>query len=127
MMMMIIRRTLFAGAIAALVFGTISCLAAEKTSPGLGRMSGNQLYSDCESLTSLDQGICVGYTTAVFDTLQTLRQRAHLPSCAPMGVTVEQVHDVVMKFLQEHPADLNYSADSLAQYAIIAAWCPSHS
>jgi len=45
--------------------------------------------------------------------------------CLTDEVTANQVRDVVVKFLQEHPAELNYSAAYLASRAVAAAWpCP---
>jgi len=45
--------------------------------------------------------------------------------CLTDEVTANQVRDLVVKFLQEHPAELNYSAASLASRAVAAAWpCP---
>ena len=45
--------------------------------------------------------------------------------CLTQDVTENQVRDVVMQFLQEHPAELNYSAAYLASRALAAAWpCP---
>jgi hypothetical protein len=118
-------RTLSAFALAAVIWAS-ACLAADKPPnwSSTAFMNGNQLYERCEGQDLFKQGVCTGYILGVMDDLQSTRSLAHLPPCGSDQITVKQLHDVVVKYLRDNPAQRHYSAVSLAGYAIIKAWCP---
>jgi len=83
------------------------------SSPGF--LTGNKLIDECTNTRQFADGFCYGYITGIVDAMNMEN-----PTCMKggSGISVRQVHDVAVQYLQSHPADRNYSADSLVRTAI---------
>lgn len=81
-------------------------------------LSGNELFQSCEAREgTADNGVCVGYIKGVADTFQIAHQ-----FCPPKGAIGEQLNDVVIKYLRDHPEKRHYSASSLVIVALQRAF-----
>jgi hypothetical protein len=65
-------------------------------------------------------GMCMGFVSAILRSGGLLDQR--LRFCVPERVTGAQAVKVLLKFLNDHPADTNRAAETLAITAFIGAW-----
>ena len=75
-------------------------------------VSGNDLYARCSatssSLTYLaDFGFCRGYIYAAADSYATIAAETQRASCKQSGVTGQQIVDMVIQYLRDHPAERN--------------------
>ena len=78
-----------------------------------GFYSGNELKEQCNKPTgSYNRGICHGYVASTIDMGEDLL------FCPPSKVTLGQMTDVVIKYMNENPAQLHKSADSIVVSAI---------
>jgi len=82
-------------------------------------VTGNDLYTKCVSNAPEDKFWCLGFVTGVFDTLPTGPKGL---VCPGPNVTAGQVHDVVVKNLQEHPTMRNLPAAFLVGAALGVAF-----
>lgn len=84
---------------------------------------GNELLGFCTSSDAWERGTCFGYIRGSDATLSlwALSTKAK-PYCAPAGVTVGQVKDVVVSYITRHAATRNDSAPLLILKAQIEAW-----
>jgi hypothetical protein len=93
-------------------------------------VNGNGLHNKCSGPpASFEQGICSGYAVAVIDTVITIQSTGAIGPlfCIPQGVTVEQVTDVVKKYLTDNPVQRHYTASSTAIKALELAFpCPTN-
>jgi hypothetical protein len=82
--------------------------------------TGNEFLSMCDPIAKI-VSYCGGATTGYFDMLQTMGE-----TCATGSYqTREQIADVVLKYLRDHPEARNRSAASQARAALIQAYpCP---
>jgi hypothetical protein len=95
------------GAIAGLLLLSASSASANDT--------GNDLYGWCqERPDSFRRGMCYGLITAYYEAVLTTYD---CPT-AEAPVTREQVVDVVMKFLREHPEERHIAAQWIANVAL---------
>jgi hypothetical protein len=78
-------------------------------------MDGNSLWQKCLPVDS--QGFCLGYVRGVAETLMPL-----VRICIPGNVTIGQLRDVALKYLQEHPEQRHKHATSLLLSAFNGAW-----
>jgi hypothetical protein len=93
-----------AAALLALLF--VSTRAnADQFAPPAGHFSdGNKLYELCTSSNAGDQLYCKGYVSAVADASAWWHPWDHLTrSCAPAGVTLQQMIDIASRYLAAHP------------------------
>ena len=86
--------------------------------------TGQEFLNNCRSEDNVLHGVCLGYVSGVIDSAPVY---AYLhdsdPSfCTPEGVTAGQARAVVIKFLEDHPADLHLGAETLVVGAAITAW-----
>ena len=90
--------------------------------------SGNELLRNCESQSPNEVFFCNGYVLAVHDASQDFTPEGYGPYiCLPVNVTVEQVKRVIVKFLNDNPSSLHYSASSLASTALQKSFpCPAN-
>lgn len=81
---------------------------------------GTDIYPECR-ITRPD---CLLYLTGVADTLEMVAP--HLTGiCRPAAVTRDQMFDVVMDWLEQHPAERHRPAAKLIGLAFAEAWpCP---
>lgn len=85
--------------------------------------NGQQLHQFCqeERAASVEHGACYFYSTAVADVLATTVVN-NFRACIPKAVKSEQVRDVVIKFLDDHPELRHYAASGLVAEAISKAF-----
>jgi hypothetical protein len=85
--------------------------------------SGNTLLAKCVGPPEL-QLVCGGYTAAIYDTIAMLEAGGAVPKhhCFPPDVTRLQIRDVIVRYLQGHPAERHTGAASLASDALQEAW-----
>ena len=84
--------------------------------------SRSRIGSDALVSVSVACGRRAGYVAGVFDAYyRTARQK----DCTPDTVTLGQLQAVVEKYLNNHPEDWHFSANSLILNAVNEAWpCP---
>jgi hypothetical protein len=84
--------------------------------------TGNKLLKDCQSTDVVERNLCLGYIAGIFDALDgnTLDQQHR--ACLPKGVTIGQVSDIVVQWLQANPKDRHYAAAGLVAAAIAKAF-----
>ena len=85
---------------------------------------GNKLLDLCRR----DEGLCVSYVVGVTDgqlsaVVATSRTR---PYCIPLNSTSQQVKDVVVKFLNDHPEERHLLGSTVVAEALSQVWpsCP---
>ena len=78
-------------------------------------LTGNQLKQDADSPGSYSKGYFDGYVLAV---LELSKDRL----CIAERVTMEQILDVIKKYLNDHPKELHLPASDLVLKAIQTAW-----
>ncbi len=75
--------------------------------------SGNQLKEQCNKATgSYGRGVCHGYVAGINDA------GGDILFCTPSNVTLGQITDMVIKYINENPAQLHNSADRIVISAI---------
>lgn len=86
-------------------------------------VSGNKLYDSCISKNAHLNGYCLGYIIGNIDARNSI-QSILGPGlqCVPPGVTQGQVHDIVVKFLKDHPEARHYTGASEVGRAIREAF-----
>lgn len=102
--------------------------SAEPNSSVVTFWSGEQMLSYCKGGAVRDG--CTGYAMGVADTAAEASAAGSIIGpfrvCRPEEVTASQARDVIVQFLQAHPAERrDHSAAGLALQALAAAWpCP---
>ncbi len=104
--------------IALIVLMTVSTYP--RAAKAITGMTGNELLGYCENEGVYSQGLCDGFIDGAGDGFQSyaLYIGRRLPFCYPEGATVGQVRRVIVKYLEEHPQDLHYSAADSAFIAL---------
>ena len=89
--------------------------------------SGNTLLAKCVGPPET-QLVCAGYTTGVYDMINFLETTNAVAKqhCFPSGVTRLQIHDVVVRYLQDHPEQRRTGAAPLVRDALQEAWPCRH-
>jgi hypothetical protein len=83
--------------------------------------TGNEFLSMCDPMANI-VSYCGGVATGYFDMLQTTGE-----TCAARLTTREQVVDILIKFLRDHPEARHRSVASQARAALIQAFpCPKN-
>jgi hypothetical protein len=89
---------------------------------------GNKLLAECENGYIANKNYCLGYIAGTADSFKTLRfalevtkQGGNPTICLPKNATLQQLRDVFLKYVREHPETRHLSADYLAT----AAWSES--
>jgi hypothetical protein len=72
-------------------------------------VNGKELLRQCKA----DRGICHGYIAAVADVMSSVGAIHEYIACVPADVTVKQHTKAVMKWMETHPDDLNFTAHSI--------------
>jgi hypothetical protein len=101
----------------------------ERSSTVVTFFSGEEMLNYCRGANQAARDGCTGFAMGVADTAaEASAARAiigPLRVCRPEEVTGSQALDVILQFLEAHPAELHYSAASLAIQALAAVWpCP---
>jgi hypothetical protein len=101
---------------------SIVIIAAASTSyaasPVFAFVHGNDLYPGCQKTP--DNG-CFAYLSGVADALEMVAPRL-TNICRPKGVTIDQMMDVLIDWLEDHPAERHRPAAKLAGLAFAEAW-----
>jgi hypothetical protein len=93
-------------------------------------MSGNTLLTSCRATNRTE---CIGYIAGLLDMYsfmedaeeKTFKKGGNRPFCIPDSVTIDQVADVVVQFLNAHPTHRHYAAASLLAGAFMEGFpCP---
>ncbi|MGY5811906.1 Rap1a/Tai family immunity protein [Rhizobium sp. LEGMi198b] len=92
--------------------------------------NGNQLYRYClgeddPATKSSDRVYCIGYIVGVADAMSAVRAANGAKPCIREGISVQQLVDVVIKSLHDHPEKRGDTAASIAGVAIADAYCPA--
>jgi hypothetical protein len=104
-------------------------------------MPGNDLTHDCRSFMVWkrtgsattqqlhEAGLCYGYVTGVFDSVEELTNMRTVdltaPFCLPKDANANDLTEIVAKFLDENPAKRNHSGFDLVSGAWAASFpCP---
>lgn len=88
------------------------CQAAERIADG-----GNYTTQQ-----AIDGTFCRGYLAGAMDEMVALSLHTTTVYCIPSNADNDQILRVVLKYLKDNPATLNYPAGSLVEKAIIAAF-----
>lgn len=95
------------------ITGTACAQSAAK-----GYTDGNDLREDCEAAITGQFGYGAGYCFGLIEGyLQATPAKALPTHCVPMGVTVEQLVKVIVKYLDQHPEKLHLTAFLLISQA----------
>jgi hypothetical protein len=92
--------------------------------------NGNDLYERCTATSGDKAGMyanCVGYITGVADTIREYQTSfgATARICIPDTAPPKQTTDVVIRWLQAHPAERLMSGSGIVYVALGEAWlCP---
>jgi Rap1a immunity proteins len=102
--------------IATLVAGMATCAKAAS-------MKGNQLLQYCTTTTE-HRIICIGYVLGFVDaTVFWMVNASGISICIPSeDVTIDQIADVVVKWLKAHPQDLKQAAGFLVATILEETW-----
>ena len=93
-------------------------LALVASTANAGFMTGNDLYTRMQG-DEADRTIAMAYVAGAFDAYQGV---VH---CAPQGVTLIQVRDMVRKHLEAEPTQRHVQADLHLAYVLGKTWpCP---
>ena len=84
--------------------------------------NGNQLYLECNSANTYDVAICLGYVMGILDQIELYADVSKTQTCIPANVTAGQVKDVVVKQMNDDPANRNLPASSIVFEAAFKAW-----
>ncbi len=79
--------------------------------------TGNDLKQKCAAPSHIDDAICMGYVTGIYDAL--VSQGA---LCSGGGVTIGQLQEIVKKYFNEHPERLHFTAQSLVRSSLREAF-----
>ncbi len=85
---------------------------------GITQLTGNDLLERCESKDAYGNGICLGYVEAIRDAFLIGSETP--PFATPVEVTNQQLVDVVVKYLKDHPQRRHLQAAFLAREAYVA-------
>jgi Rap1a immunity proteins len=94
------------------ILASIFCVVSTAAFSGFD--TGNTLYTQC---TGTIQAYCLGYVAGVMDAIANYDL-----ICVPPHVNLEQVQDIVVKYLHEHPESRHYSAASETTLALQQAF-----
>jgi hypothetical protein len=82
------------------------------------RVDGGKLLGFCTAKATTN---CDAYLSGVADAIAALGPQ-HAPACIPIAVTGKQLREVVVKFLHDHPQDLQEKAGTVTLHAYALAF-----
>lgn len=88
---------------------------------------GNQLLRECTGYDVTDTLRCLAYIRGARDMLDALQMAGSGERCIPQPATLDQVKDVVVRYLRQHPEVRHFTRPSLIVAAVREAWCPDDS
>ena len=101
----------------------IGLLVATTPARAVGSFNdGNDLLKRCsEPKGAFGGAYCLGYAAGIADHMARNRT---LDDCIPREVSIGQVRDVIVARLRNYPEERHFTAASLAENALIDAFCP---
>ncbi|KJZ40913.1 MULTISPECIES: Rap1a/Tai family immunity protein [Pseudomonas] len=117
------------GIVGAVLAGVSSTANAEDP-----KYDGNELLSQCQQYIKvadsepdydrIDAGMCMGFVQGVYGTFSLLSEELNdgIKFCVPGSVTNSQLVRVVVKYLKNHPAQLNLYRTGLVWSALKEAY-----
>jgi hypothetical protein len=104
----------------------LSCVGAA-ADPGPVHPDGNTLLRRCAGAEGLSGRLfCVAYLLGVQETFDAMRDINGVDPCRPQAVTLDQVKDVVIRYLKENPEKRDFPAVLLVVTATRETWCPAN-
>lgn len=82
--------------------------------------SGNDLVQKCrETTNSASSAACLAFVAGIYDTILFYQSGARVRKviCAPKEASIGQLKEIVMRRLETHPAEAQFSAASIAYAA----------
>jgi hypothetical protein len=85
--------------------------------------NGNGLLRSCTS-EGAEQSYCLGFIFGVMEGVyyKAIADSTRLPWCHPNGVQMEQIRDVIMKYLRDRPERRQMRSAGLIMSALQQAW-----
>ena len=86
---------------------------------------GSELLTNCEGEDSFSQGLCFGYIEGAYDSYAVMVKWGIIEKdfiCVPVNVSKGQLVKVVVKYLNDNPAELHLIASSRVIHALSAAF-----
>jgi hypothetical protein len=109
--------------------GLLALLTGVSANAGIKGEYSNELLRDCTAPLSgtFTSGFCLGYLKGA---AEMSRLRANVPLlpavCVPDALTVGQVRNLVVRYMEEHPEELHYASIYLVHNALEEAFpCPA--
>ena len=96
-----------------IIFATLFLLSPTFAFSARGFVTGDDLFSKC----SINSPLCMGYIAGVSDIMST-----NDDICLPNNVTIQQIVDIVAKYLSDHPERRHYGASSESGIALMQAF-----
>lgn len=84
--------------------------------------NGNELLELCNSSNQYERGMCLGYIRGLSVGVETMLSFQNKKICYPAGVTVGQMQDVVVSYIERNPAKRHEISILLFMRAINEAW-----
>lgn len=84
--------------------------------------TGNDLLSMCSSEDIADQFMCLGYVRGLWAGADTLFVSKDITLCLPDTVKLGQMRDLIVLWLQRHPAERSKHAIITTMLAMNDAW-----
>ena len=101
--------------VAAVLMWPVFALSQERTTGAFG--TGNMLYETCGAHDIGNEKYCLAYAVGATDAFAWDGK-----VCPPRQVTEQQVRDIVVGYLRDHPELRHYSAPSIASRALEEAF-----
>jgi Rap1a immunity proteins len=96
-----------------IIFAAVFLLSPTSAFSARGFVTGDELSSKC----SINSPMCMGYIAGVSDIMSTDGD-----ICLPNNATIQQIVDIVAKYLSDHPERRHYSASSESGIALMQAF-----
>jgi hypothetical protein len=96
-----------------IIFAAVFLLSPTFAFSARGFVTGDDLSSKC----SINSPMCMGYIAGVSDIMST-----NGDICLPKNATVQQIVDIVAKYLSDHPERRHFSASSESGIALMQAF-----
>jgi len=88
---------------------------------------GNKLSDYCAMKgVPFAEGMCAGYIVGATDAFEIGRVLKGQPFCLRQGILVEQIVDVVKKYLSDHPEFRDVGGANLVEAALTQAFCKAN-
>lgn len=93
-----------------------TALVVASLSSPVQAFTGNELKRNCGD-TDVNYGLCIGFILGVVDGV-LIDTPPDSIICIPDGVSFGQMKDIVLKYMNDNPANLHFPGASLVFYAL---------